>query len=296
MPYGYSFLLPLLMVVGVVCIAVFAFRHDSIVEALRCTPLFRRVRYSKTVRIPHAPYLSVSRAVEMFFAPFDEKGAAARVSERCGDSPGRIIEGWALKREMARQKGIFLHSEIYRYLSHRPFFGSFHFAFRGTFFEEDCSISLEKEEALFLKFLRHSDMRPRMMNRLIADTSLRLVGRIPCLARTERGLALIDWKSNGRISDDDGRPLKKNTFGAFGINGLENISDTPYWRYALKMNLYRYLIGKMEHADIPRMFLVDISPDKDAPAVLNVPLMKEETDKMLSFIAGDLRRFATEQD
>ena len=82
-----------------------------------------------------------------------------------------------MARERAKTTGIFLHDDIAAFFAGSQMKGSFRFTFNGKFSQTDETISLEKEERLFMQFVNATPLRVYRTNYLVADSSLRLAWR-----------------------------------------------------------------------------------------------------------------------
>ncbi len=230
--------------------------------------------------------LPVSIAVSLFFETFDQNRWAEEKSKQTGKPSELIIEEWNLKGEMARRTGVFLHDEISRYFIGLPMKGRFRFNFKSKHLNVDKDISIEKEETLFMKFVEEEKLRVYRTNYLIADRGLKLAGRVAFVGIYEDGYEIYDWKRAKGITDVNGNPITKNGFGVKGKNGMETIDDTPFWHYALQLNLYRAILEKTNHIVVRRIFLIDICPTKESYTKISVPLMNEEMSKVLKFLSA----------
>lgn len=230
--------------------------------------------------------LPVSVAVSLFFERFDQNRWAEEKSKQTGKPQDLIIEEWNLKGEMARRTGVFLHEEIAHYFIGLPMKGRFQFKFKSEHLTVDKDISIEKEESLFLKFVADENLRIYRTNYLVADRGLRIAGRVAFVGVCEDGYEIYDWKRAKGITDLDGNPITKNAFGVKGKNGMETIDDTPFWHYALQLNLYRAILEKTNHIVIRRIFLIDLCPTKETYVKISVPLINEEMAKVLKFLSA----------
>ncbi len=230
--------------------------------------------------------IPVSAAVSLFFEPFDKERHAEEKSMKTGMAKEKIIEGWEMARERARATGIFLHDDIAAFFAGSQMKGCFRFTFKGKFSQTDETISLEKEEKLFMQFINAVPLRVYRTNYLVADSSLRLAGRVAFIGKCDGGYELYDWKRRSGISDENGNAITQNALGKKGTNGLENISDTPFWHYALQLNLYRAILEKNYHLRICAIYLIDVCPDKASFAKLQIPLLGKELQTALSLISN----------
>lgn len=231
-------------------------------------------------------FIPVSVAVNLFFNAFDKDLYAARKSEETGMSKDKIIEEWDLHRERARATGIFLHKEVAAFFTGSNMKGSFRFTFNGKYYQADEIINIEKEESLFRQFISQNPLQVYRTNFLVADSTWRLAGRVAFIGKCSDGYVLYDWKRRNGITDKYGNAITENAFDQKGTNGLENIWDTPFWHYALQLNLYRAILEKNHHLKICNIYLIDISPQRDNFAKIPIPLLDNELKAALEFLAG----------
>lgn len=228
--------------------------------------------------------LPISEAVKLFFEPFDRDRWAEKKASQTGKPKDLIAEEWFLKSETARRTGIFLHEEIARYFMGSPMKGCFRFKFKGKYFDIDKEIGIAKEESLFREFVKSENLRVYRTNCLVADRSMRIAGRVAFIGICETGYEIYDWKRAGGITDCNGDAIIRNAYGRKGRNGMENVDDTPFWHYALQLNLYRAVLEKNCHITISRITLVDLCPAKDAFVKVAVPLMKAEMPQIAKYL------------
>ena len=231
-------------------------------------------------------FIPVSVAVNLFFNAFDKDLHATRKSEETGIPKDKIIEEWDLHRERARATGIFLNKEVAAFFTGSNMKGSFRFTFNGKYFQADEIINIEKEESLFKHFISQNPLQVYRTNFLVADSTWLLAGRVGFIGKCSEGYVLYDWKRRNGITDKYGNAITENAFGIKGTNGLENIWDTPFWHYALQLNLYRAILEKNHHLKICGIYLVDISQQRDNFAKIPVPLFDNELKAALGFLAG----------
>ena len=164
--------------------------------------------------------------------------------------------------------------------------GSFRFTFNGKYYQADETINIEKEESLFRQFISQNPLQVYRTNFLVADSTWRLAGRVAFIGKCSDGYVLYDWKRRNGITDKYGNAITENAFDQKGTNGLENIWDTPFWHYALQLNLYRAILEKNHHLKICSIYLIDISPQRDNFAKIPIPLLDNELKAALEFLAG----------
>lgn len=230
-------------------------------------------------------YITVSELVMNFFPSFDMEHWAEAKTKETGKTKEDISEEWNVNKERSRQTGIFLRQEIARYFTGAAMKDEFQFYYKCRDREIKESISIKHEEDLFLDFTAKHKLHVYRTNLLISDDTLKVVGRVAYIGKRQDGYELYDWKRNKGITDENGNTIIENAYGQKGINGLETVDDTPFWHYALKLNIYRAILEKNYHLNIVRMTLVDISAKNKSYKKIDIPKMSRETRIVVDFLS-----------
>ena len=79
---------------------------------------------------------------------------------------------------------------------------------------------------------------------------------------------IYDWKTNDTIMDES------VNFGKFGFGRLSHIPDTNFWKYALQLSVYKYLLEKAGF-EVGGLYLVHLT-DSDYK-VIELPYLSDES-------------------
>ena len=67
----------------------------------------------------------------------------------------------------------------------------------------------------------------------------------------------------------------ENDFGCM-CYPLNHIPDCSYWKYALQLNVYRFILETEYELNVSAMFLAVVHPSITTPRILEVPRMDPE--------------------
>lgn len=112
-----------------------------------------------------------------------------------------------------------------------------------------------------------------------------LAGSIDMVFRDARTgqLAVYDWKRVCKDLTPNGHLQQKWPTGYASAPGLEHVPDTPFWHYALQLNLYKRILESKYGAQVaPPLVLVVMHPDNAAALRIELPEMPDEIDAALA--------------
>lgn len=97
-------------------------------------------------------------------------------------------------------------------------------------------------------------------------------------------LAVYDWKRVCKDLTPDGHLRQRWTVGyASKAAGLDHVPDTPFWHYALQLNLYKRILESKYGVQVtPPLVLVVMHPDNAAAMRIELPELPEEIDAALA--------------
>ena len=96
-------------------------------------------------------------------------------------------------------------------------------------------------------------------------------------------MAVYDWKRVCKDLAPDGHLRQKWPTGYASAPGLEHVPDTPFWHYALQLNLYKRILEAKYGAHVaPPLVLVVMHPDNAGALRIELPEMPEEIDAALA--------------
>lgn len=214
----------------------------------------------------NSEYISVTTLIERFF-PFDLKRYIERKAEEENRTEEDVFDEYQLMRDEAAERGTFLHNQIENFL-------------KKAEFDSDL-----KEFALFLDFY-NKEIMPRNLlffdaERVIVSEKYNVAGTIDCLFKKEGKdeFVMLDWKRSKKLIID-GRP---RIFGyGYALSDLNTLDNSSYNRYCLQQNIYKHIAETEYGMKISSMKLVVLHENYSDYHVVDVPVMKKETNIILN--------------
>ena len=214
----------------------------------------------------NAEYISVTTLIERFF-PFDLKRYIERKAEEENRTEDDVLDEYLLMRDEAAEKGTYLHKQIECFLKQDKF----------------DSDSLEFE--LFLRFY-NKEIKPRNLlffdaEKMIFSDKYNVAGTIDCLFKKadKDEYVMLDWKRSKKLIID-GRP---RIFGyGYALSELSSLDNSSFNRYCLQQNIYKHIAETEYGMKISSMKLVVLHENHSDYHVVDVPVMKKETNIILN--------------
>lgn len=214
----------------------------------------------------NAEYISVTTLIERFF-PFDLKRYIERKAEEENRTEEDVLDEYLLMRDEAAEKGTYLHNQI------------------ESFLKQDKFDSDSKEFELFLDFY-NKEIRPRNLlffdaEKMIFSDKYNVAGTIDCLFKKENKdeYVMLDWKRSKKLIID-GRP---RIFGyGYALSELSSLDNSSFNRYCLQQNIYKHIAETEYGMKISSMKLVVLHENYSDYHVVDVPIMKKETNIILN--------------
>ena len=214
------------------------------------------------------PYeLSVTGFIKSFFEEFDSesvimknyaKWQSDKKSKYYGLSVDDIKKSWQKNAENASNKGTKLHKDI------EAFYNDI----------EVCNNSVEFNFFLRLNDRLKDKFKAYRTEWIIFDEEIKLAGSVDmCYEDKEGNYYLFDWKRSKQI-------IKENNYRK-GKYPLNHIDDTNYWRYALQLNIYKYILEKNYMKAISSLYLVKLHPVQQNYEVISIPDLTTEVNLMI---------------
>lgn len=214
----------------------------------------------------NAEYISVTTLIERFF-PFDLKRYIERKAEEENRTEDDVLDEYLLMRDEAAEKGTYLHNQI------------------ECFLKKDKFDSDSTEFELFLEFY-NKEIKPRNLlffdaERMIFSDRYNVAGTIDCLFKKmdKDEYVMLDWKRSKKLIID-GRP---RIFGyGYALSELNSLDNSSFNRYCLQQNIYKHIAETEYGMKISSMKLVVLHENYSAYHVVDVPIMKKETNIILN--------------
>lgn len=216
----------------------------------------------------NAEYISVTTLIERFF-PFDLKRYIERKAEEENRTEEDVLDEYLFIRDEAAEKGTFLHKQIENCL-------------KQTEFDSDS-----KEFEMFLDFY-NKEIKDRNLifydaEKMIFSDKYNVAGTIDCLFKKNNKdeYVMLDWKRSKKLIID-GRP---RIFGyGYALSELHSLDNSSYNRYCLQQNIYKHIAETEYSMKISSMKLVVLHENYSDYHIVNVPIMKKETNIILNSI------------
>ncbi len=136
------------------------------------------------------------------------------------------------------------------------------------------SSNLKREWAQFVSFINnHSELKPYRTEFMVFDEDIRLCGTIDMLYKKGNKYIIVDWKRTKEIK-------KKNIYER-GLYPISYLSNTNYWKYALQLNMYKYILETKYNIEIEEMFLIQMHPSLDDYNKIIIPNMQKDIKLLL---------------
>lgn len=214
----------------------------------------------------NAAYISVTSLIERFF-PFDLNRYIERKAEEENRTEEDVLDEYLIMRDEAAVKGTFLHNQIENCL-------------KQTEFDSDS-----KEFELFLDFYSKEIQERNLVyydaEKKIFSNKYNVAGTIDCLFKKNNKdeYVMLDWKRSKKLIID-GRP---RIFGfGYALSELNSLDNSSYNKYCLQQNIYKHIVETEYSMKISSMKLVVLHENYSNYHIVDVPIMKKETNIILN--------------
>ena len=210
-------------------------------------------------------FISVTTLIDNYFSHFEVEKIAAKKAAKMGVSPEILIEEWRQKGDESRQLGTTLHSCIER------------------FYKGENVVYDAPEWNFFLDFARDYNLEPIRSEWAIFDEEFKVAGTLDFIGVHNGEITIFDWKRSEKLIDPKtGIELRENRFHRNGFKPIGHVSDTPYYHYALQVNMYALFLSRHYGIDASRLKLAVFHPSNSQYFVIELPLMRSEVINILN--------------
>ena len=223
-------------------------------------------------------FTSCTTLLKDLFPAFDSRSTAvkcvngAKYKKMLQDQPNLSEEDkvafiqnkWMELGKEAREKGTALHECIERYLN-----------------DESVPNDPVMDTAEFQQFLAfHRSMldrgyRPLNSETIVYDEHYQICGTIDQLYIKNGQVTIVDWKRTKGIS----------TYAFDNVKGfmpVPHLKNANYYKYALQLNLYKFILEKNYNLDVNQMLLVGFYPTKKQYEEFEVQNFQKEMQFILA--------------
>ena len=177
-----------------------------------------------------------------------------------GIRPKDFIDRWTKAGEIGRQRGHLLHFHCECLANGIPV-------------EEPHSPEFQQAQNIY-NLLLERGMKPFRAEVNIFHIGLQCGGQPDLLLLdSEHRIVIVDWKRTNKLTmENDYATLKYP---------LTHLPDSPYYRYALQVNLYRFILETEYSMIVGQMFLAICHPELLMPRLLEVPALDVEVNALV---------------
>lgn len=221
----------------------------------------------------------VEDAVDLCFPKFDEDKRALQRAQKTGEEPAYIKEVWASENKEAQQLGSYLHRQIENIILGKDFHPVYNYHYEGHWLSSRHPISIISEVNQFVAFWAEKKWTPFRSQWAIYDEDTGLVGFVDLLAENEqKELCLCDWTRSSRMGIENGAEfiLESGEHDAFSTCPLLQMSDSPFNRKTLQLNILRTILKKQYHLQVDQMYLVIFHDSNKNFHEVKVPFLEVE--------------------
>lgn len=214
-------------------------------------------------------YVSGTRFVHRFFAPFDAASTATRVAARTpGADAQMLLTEWTEKRDASALFGTNVHAYAEALVADAP----------------PPKPATEQESAAFavvagaVPALR-SAYDLYAAEQIVFDPLYRIAGTMDLVGRNREtgALAVLDWKTCGK-------PITNDAYKRVALPPIAHVPDSKLARYSLQLSLYAWLLidsGYFLKDTAVELALIHVAPGNDAPLWIPLPYMAAEIAAMV---------------
>jgi len=229
----------------------------------------------------------IDDAVSFCFPTFDEEQKALQKAQKTGEKIDFIKEKWASGSKEAEQLGSFVHCQIENFLLGKSCQFVFNYHYQGRLFSSKYPISIIPELNQFAAFWTKKEWKPYRSQWIIFDEEFGLVGIVDLLAQNEeKEFLLYDWTRSRKIGKEkEGKYIVESENKAIGnILKQQQLSDTPFNRKALQLNVMRAILKERYGLVVNQMYLVIFHAENESFHELRIPLLEAETASFFRYM------------
>ena len=187
----------------------------------------------------------------------------AREFEQLGLDPNSdddILQHWSFMGKVAAARGTLLH---------------YHAELAANGFHVRLPHSPEFKQVLqLLQYFVTVGWTPFRTEVNIFHSGLRCAGQPDFLCKNQEGdIVIIDWKRVPKLDlDRFDHPFRYP---------LQHLPSSPYWKYSLQLNLYRFVLESEYALRVSSMWLAVVHPSLAQPRLVEVPTLSQEVQAIL---------------
>lgn len=220
-------------------------------------------------------YISVTTFIDQFFPKFDTAGVAAKVAEKRGVKPEKLIDEWRAEAARGRREGTHVHNYAEALI---------------TGCDDWRAPENVREARLYRQVARAVVSLLKMFEfvaaeQIVFSPELGIAGMVDLIMadRQTGEIIILDWKQNKAIDRD-------SAWNEKALPPIEHLDNCDLSKYSLQLGLYyriirdeMYYVESGCHTGFYRAALIHLTEDSYRPMRLRDP-MENELDDMLGAI------------
>jgi len=205
--------------------------------------------------------LSSTTFISKFFEKFDTEKWSRHIANRDNMTVQEVVDMWGKKNQESRDFGTTVHnyaqSLIKKTKVPEPRTGKekVYFTAINKFFDKENHEFFDAEK-------------------IIGSPVYELGGQIDALSKTDKGIFLVDWKTNKSIDMSGFRDRR-------ALEPIDHLQDCNYSKYSLQLSLYRYILEKEYNWKVAGQILIHLLPSGDY-IKYDIEYLNDEIKKMLA--------------
>lgn len=212
-------------------------------------------------------FSSVTQFLEQFKIPFDKERWSLYVANRDGITQDEVLQMWSANAKKACAFGTAVHAYAEGVIKNVDGLGYTPKGKLGAVLKYVDS-ALKK-----LDCIKQSEV-------VVYNKELKLAGTIDLVRNVGGGVAILDWKTN--------KEIKLFNHYQSMLFPLAEYHDCNYNHYLFQLNLYKYLYEKQFNEKVVALGLIHLTPD--GYSLIDVPIMDEDTERLVEVRRGEVRR------
>jgi ATP-dependent exoDNAse (exonuclease V) beta subunit len=222
---------------------------DEIISKLECfkDPLFKFDTTKRKWTYDDNVLQSVTKLLETFHEPFDLEGKSLKKAEQLGISQDEVKKMWQDTNDKSNYIGKLIHQWIEDYYNQK---------WSPLPNDPDLIHRINKFNKIFCKQLHK--LEPVKFEVKVFSKEWKITGVFDALFIKDDKLYIIDWKTNGKFTDDihkDGRWEKM-------LPPFDEFYKNHHTEYSIQLCLYSMIL-KQWGIDVAGALIVYIGPDDD---------------------------------
>jgi len=174
-------------------------------------------------------YLSATRLVSQCFPKFDLEGISFRYAKKHNMTQDEVKKLWSDKGRRSADRGTTIHEYMFNKLNNNTIIKSGQESLQNYFnICDQLAVQITNKYYVYDKEM------------IVFDPEFFIAGTVDLILQDKEKpiVYIVDWKTNEKIE-------MKNDYKQYGIGEFEHLDHCNYNHYCVQLNLYEYMVRKM---------------------------------------------------